>query len=798
MEHPFLIVKLSSFQALQTRAAQEPWRTWKAKAVSNTGSLVYPAGDKPEVDKGYTLADMMGAYALSYILDPGNKALYKSKFLTAVNYWDDFQAYAADPYGRNDGYGYKVAGSAAMFNSVLALDIMYNDLTPEDISRAESKLKVYADKTYYGYRNDEYAAGAYGVWAIYKGDRPRIDEAKTIWRAKYLELLSSDGVFIDGPGYAADSLGRRPAKIDFYHVLEYSGEDNTWYSNHQVIRFHEWMFGAGLAPFKKLSIFGDTSTTIDGLPAPAAFAAHRLSPKAASNAAWYLGNGADTNDPFLAYILMEKPLPAIKLPGSDIWPDGCAAFWENSTSERALMGVLWNVKSSSPGNNHAHFEVNSLYLAAYGETVLRNAGYAGWDRGELGFTWPYIHDSAISGNTLLINDLNHSLKYGSGITGGFTSVLFDFASGDSGSAMSNGRHLRSFVFVHPQDGKNGYWVLFDEVAANSAGGKANIPLHPNSNSVLTVSASKEYEFKMGPAPYTSNSVGLTIFQGTPPDSVSIKDGLIANRYWHEPYFVGKYLYSTYNTDSAGKKNIVTILYPHDSTHSKASITRITGTDFSGARISSGNIIDTAIESQKTNSLVNEEVSFQGRSVWYRSYGGKVTSYFIRSGRSFNDGDTYRNGFESNNNVSIHIKDKTGTIQAPSTSEVTFYYPGLSSVRVDSAGGTTISTGPNQVKISIPSGTHTLTFITSVIQIPTLTPAPTPTPGPTSTPVPTPAPTPAPTPTPAPAPAPTPLPVQTYIVNVISVPPGTTIEIDGVPQDNTIVRLLKALQGAGRQ
>ncbi|HCS74010.1 MAG TPA: hypothetical protein DIW17_09060, partial [Clostridiales bacterium] len=79
-------------------------------------------------------------------------------------------------------------------------------------------------------------------------------------------------------------------------------------------------------------------------------------------------------------------------------------------------------------------------------------------------------------------------------------------------------------------------------------------------------------------------------------------------------FATKYLYSTYNTDSSqGKENIVTVLFPHNASHAKAAMSRVSGSGFTGASINldGGTTIDYALESLGTSNITYGGVTFRG-------------------------------------------------------------------------------------------------------------------------------------------------------------------------------------------
>ena len=68
--HPFLIVKKDMYPALREKASQDPWKSMKTDAISRS-----QAGTSNDA---YKLQEFIGAAALSYILDEGNKTICSS------------------------------------------------------------------------------------------------------------------------------------------------------------------------------------------------------------------------------------------------------------------------------------------------------------------------------------------------------------------------------------------------------------------------------------------------------------------------------------------------------------------------------------------------------------------------------------------------------------------------------------------------------------------------------------------------------------------------------------------------
>jgi len=63
-------------------------------------------------------------------------------------------------------------------------------------------------------------------------------------------------------------------------------------------------------------------------------------------------------------------------------------------------------------------------------------------------------------------------------------------------------------------------------------------------------------------------------------------------------------------------------------------------------------------------------------------------------------------------VSVYVKEIEGKIISPGA-EVSFYYPDITDVLLDGETSTVLGTGTGWVKVSVPSGTYDLEFVTGV-------------------------------------------------------------------------------------
>ncbi len=709
--HPFLIVTEANFPELQSRAGTAPWSTMKSDAISNSGLTYNASGDHKT--NALILSNIVSGSALSYILDVGNRSTYQSRLYDAIMVngkgWQDI--ISALPGVTSHDFPYCVITGGAFFNTVLALDVMYNGFSAGEISDMEAELQLVAD--YYDASNhashwELNLYGCRGIWALYKGNSSDLTQAKADYRDElFNRQITTDGVGRQGPGYPCIRLSHyeREAKGNFMDVLSFTGEDN-YYTDPVAINLMEWIYGYGNTPFRYFYTFGDTAPNRNyNQQGASVFRAHRFSEKAGRYAAWN-NNGVAPLGRLLHYVLMDQQLLSPERGPSRIFYDGGAWFLEPGLSTSALAAALWNPMATE---GHAHSDVGAIHLVAYGEHVIRNSGYAGWNKPS--GQWSYVHDEAYSNNTVLINYVDHAQKYGDGITEGFTapSLGFDYACSDSGPAISNGFHYRSLLFVHPnsEDATNGYWVLFDEVDADNSSHQANVLLHPHADNMSTISSNLEYQsravhIKSNESTTLTNTY-ISIFLGTTPASTSIDNGILTHM--SDNYFTGKRLRSNYNTDGSGVVNIVTVLFPSDSTHTKGSMTRISGSGYTGASIAQGgSIVDIALESAGTSLITYSGVSFQGLATWYRQDSGLMTQYFVRGGQSYDDGLVPQVGFASASDVSVYMNETMGRIVSPGTN-VTFYYPAVGSVLLNGSPLSPVSSGTNWIQVIIPSGTH---------------------------------------------------------------------------------------------
>jgi len=158
--HPKLIIRGSSFQAMRDRAAMEPWSSMMADAIATSNAGYLPGGDNFEIAEN--LIRFSSASALAYILDESDARLHATRVRDAILDHVDTLT-----FGSND-WGTVVPPANALFNLTLALDVVYNHLTPAEVAACESKMQEKADEVWTGDWSSA-GLGAIGAWDIYRG-----------------------------------------------------------------------------------------------------------------------------------------------------------------------------------------------------------------------------------------------------------------------------------------------------------------------------------------------------------------------------------------------------------------------------------------------------------------------------------------------------------------------------------------------------------------------------------------------------------------------------------------------------
>lgn len=690
-DHPFLLTSKENYVDLILKQDTYPW-----SKIKNNAELAYNKTYTPTLNltiNCVNIQNLVAANALLYILDPDNKETY---IQNAEVILDKIEKETDLLLGDAQSSSQAKAIGSCYFVLLIAMDVMYDDL---DIDKRASYEAIISDRiikiNISSWKLN--AFGLIGVWELY-------NQSNLIYALRYypelVHQISPDGVGYNGGSYPAARLNYdRFAKTYFLDVLDFTGIKKT-YTDDRLIKFYEWLYGYSISPFRLSYTFGDSGSD-RWYRRDAGFRAGRFSDLAKGHASWAY-QSEEPGGTLLSYLTIAEPPGEAIAPKSRIFSDGGAWFLEGYGNQNDLAGAMWNTKKSVW---HSHSDINALHLCAYGEHVLRNSGYdVKINQDILGFSWDYRHNDSRSGNTATINGESHIKKYGGGIAEGFTGNVIDYAKGISNLGYTYtlpfyGSHIRHFQFIHPTDILPGYWIVFDELESDYRE-TCNVYWHPNANNFVPVLENTEYNANIAPVTLSANKVQLSVFLGTKPESVMLKDGVLANMRSGDS-FVGKYIDAKYKLDANGKAKIVTVLFPHDHNHAKSSMERFEGLNYSGISIKHSDVTtDYAFTSSLEQEINAKFFSLIGDNAIIRMTQGIPDFYFASASISLKIGNY---GFKSNCKISLYANQSGGSIIANEISEVTFYYPGIIDMYINGELVPKIDFGAGWLKVEIPTG-----------------------------------------------------------------------------------------------
>lgn len=669
--HPFLIVTKDMYPALREKAAQEPWFLMKADAVERS--------KKGSSDDPYKLQEFVGAAALAYILDETNANTHATRVKNAI--LDQYSKLKPEDGG---GWGGVVPHLGSFFSAILALDIVYDALSVEDIAACEEVIETQIFKLDREGAWVDVRYGTHGTWDIYKGNRTTPDDK---YYEGIMKQITPDGVSPVTNHYAWERVGggnSRVSKSGYMDVLEFTGVDQRYYNNERLQKFQRWLFGSSVNCAKEMAIFGDMLPT-QGI---ANDMLHRrvinFDMEAAGYAAWF-HEGRPAYGHILTYILPKQALPEPLVPKSKLYNNGGAFFREREDNPDGLHAVLYNIKSQDEW--HTHNEVNGLALSGLGNRLLVNGGRLGAPT-----------RAADLNNTLTINGENHNSRLGNGIVTGFTADELDFAIGDAGHAISSGSHKRGLVLVHSADGAKGYFLLFDEVKTESIDQIKNF-LHPaNETSVAEVIPGIQYEAAIDHYPTVQGS-SVGFYYITPPLEVNVEKSQSAVPDRYPGYPEHNRLESLYNVSSEGQKNLATLIYPFGPNHPKADIQKISGESFNGCAVSQENVRDYIFESMSEEDIQYEGINANSDFCLIRKANENILFYLAANGIKLKTAET---GFESDSPITIYARGKKGTVIS-SGAKVQLWGNGIENIRFDSSVEV-LDSGTGFIEVQLPEGT----------------------------------------------------------------------------------------------
>jgi len=581
----------------------------------------------------------------------------------------------------NNYVGYAIQ----FFRNIIAVDVVYNDLTVQQLERVERSFERYSK--FYKENATAWTLAPYGVntaYAIYKGDEEEITFWKNKYEAQLFDLsMTKDGSWGQSPGYAFFRTQDRIAKCGIIDVLNFTGRAD-YYNDPRMQKLNEWIFTFGLTPTGGHTMFGDSGhfdnylgrmpkvyfasnygTKIKGLTDY-----HHVSP------ATFLGSS------FFVYALRQpnyKKEP--KMPASLLREHSGAALWgKTGTKKELLQGVLYNLKPNLPNIDqfgHAKQETNSLGIFAYGQYLLMNSGYMGYGAATPDGT--DLRSAHVNGTVLIGDKKRHSANYGNGLIDGVVGGNIEFATTDAGAAIQNGSHKRTLHMVHSIPNKsNGYFIVHDEVKPNDLTDKVSINFQANTKHKDTKQITKNQEYQSPINGHVFNNVPelnhkVTLFFASKPDEVSI-DKSVKAAMSGRPYLESDNVKPQYQAGADGYVRATTVIFPEDPNHQKPDISKISSPAYSGAKITHTNdFVDCYLGANpSTKNTFDSTIKFTASTTFFRKESGETMAYASTNGTEFIDSREVAYGYRSTLPVSVEMEKNAGFINAKENAYVKFY------------------------------------------------------------------------------------------------------------------------------
>jgi hypothetical protein len=676
-EHPFLICRREQFPALIARSTKEPWATMAAAAKKRCADGLTRPGH------AYSLTRHIGACALVYILEEDKRKENAQRVKDAILHLEEIE------FDAGKSWTGVVPPLGSAFVAILALDIVYDDLSTGEIRDCEALIEEQTGKI------DRHGAwpaarlGTFGTWDIYRGERILPDDA---FFDNYMRQMTADGVTTVSPGYAFARLGSgdgRPQKTGYADVLEFTGIDNRYYNNERLRSFYRWLFSASVNPAKEYHLFGDVAPGWNPPNSALMWRVGRFDEKAAAYAAWLL-DGKEPPGHILSFILMQDPLPEAVVPGSRLFMQGGAVFREPQDDPLALACALYNIVGRPDW--HTHEEVNALSASAYGNRLLVNGGWLG-----------EAMRPPAKNNTLAIDGRPHATRIGAGLEEGILAEGFDYACGVSGGALGDDSFRRSLIMVHPQDGAAGYFVTIDEVDADNGEAVHSYLQLASESAAEEVRVRQEY---LAAIDHHAEVDGVKLSVFYEPQPAQVKQAKVASGFLERSPQSGYHyrLEAVCPTNEKGNLNAITVLFPHNGKHPKA--TMVPGDADTEACVlvrQAGEVTDVIASSSDEQAREIEGCAIRARAALFRHTSGTPVFYFARQGTEFESGGI---GFRSAKPVSLYMRGTFGHIAGPGC-EVTFRQPGLESVSIDEEPVEAVGKGDGFVRVAVPRGSHAI-------------------------------------------------------------------------------------------
>ncbi len=671
-QHPFLIVQEEDFPVLREKAAVEPFVSIKAQADQHWN-------DDFKIPNWNKMAQLLSHNTLLYALEENKSARkkYKQQIVKIINRWDEMVPHLGK------GHSGAVYASNAMFNSLLAMDMIYNDLSSKERKRLEQKI----DTVYEFFRVNRMPDGNHiwwvlsrlGVMSVYN-IYYQAEEQSQFWSKKYqhhlMEIsMSSDGSWVQSPGYAhARMTGTRTAKANTVDVIQANGYFD-FYHHPKMKQFMLWLNTFALTPFGNIPSFGETGYNKANIDGGALF--HFMGcydERAAQMGRWHkrkfpLGEKALLND-FINYSLTPKNAPEPAMPSSLLMENTGAALWGKTGDTEALQGILYSLKRDNwePGGfHHASEDVNSIGIQAYGEFMVMNSGtnyypsYPG--KTPDGNRWY----EAWMQNVLLIGARRHEIRgEGGGLVDGLTGGEIEFGTTSSRGAFKQALHERSLIFVHQKEKRNyGYFVVVDQADLSFVKDTVSVMIQPNTKfqTTTTLEPHRKYSSPINGL-LTDQADGseavITYFASEP---LAVKQGKSWKGAFHLGDLASDHLEAQFLSDSLGQVRSMSLIIPTDQKHKAPEIQPIKGQNMHG-------VILRHYSGQEDINIISNEISpahydgklFKGRSLTCQYSADQSINLMAISCLQLEGWQNW--SFEADVPVSIYGNDEHLQINAP--------------------------------------------------------------------------------------------------------------------------------------
>ncbi|MFS4467484.1 hypothetical protein [Maribacter sp. 2210JD10-5] len=713
-QHPFMLVSEADFPELRQKSNSEPFAMLKQQAMDGWD-------DNFEGENWYKMAFILNHNTLLYALDDSKRKrkAYRGKILETIAQWERLY----DKLGY--GHASTVDASSAFFNSILGLDMVYNDLSTEERQAAEVQL----DKIYQWFLKNRLPSGDHNWWVLSRlGILATYNifiqdaEQAALWSERYrhhlMEIsMADDGSWVQSTGYAhARIAGSRMAKSNTIDIIQANGL-HDFYDDPQMENFMLWLNSFALTPFESIPRFGETGSTG---PHPngvmVKYIANRYSDKAGAWAAWNFQDTAleslNSINSFVNYCLLPLELPEMEKPESLLMEHTGATLWGADMGSETLQGILYSLKRDNwePGGfHHASEDVNSIGIQGYGEYLIANPGtnYEPSYPGQTpdGGRW---YEAWMQNTVLIGNEERHAIRgEGGGLIDGLTSGDLEFGTTDSRGALGNGMHHRSLIMVHAQENRNhGYFVLADEVTPKYVTDTVKILLQPNTQ-WKSVKELKKDEVYTAPIngfiqEDSDGSEAVSIFYALPPKK------LVRSKAWKAAFdfedFENDRLVAEYTTDGLGVARGLTVIFPTDKAHGRPDFERITGDNCAGGKVvHGGEHHDLLLMSDGEYPASYKNLTFKGKTTVLQFDGEAVKSALLIQVQDWKQEGQF--GFESDHPLSLYLKNEEGLINASKDSKVKFILSYGRSLKLNGESQKSLSQENNMITVSISKGRH---------------------------------------------------------------------------------------------